>query len=36
MWDDPALIAATIGDFAAAAAASANGQATRAAVPSPD
>ena len=36
MWDDPALLASTIGDFAAAAAARSNGHATRAVVPSPD
>jgi pimeloyl-ACP methyl ester carboxylesterase len=36
MWDDPGLLSETIGDFAAAAAASTNGHASRAAVPSPD
>ncbi len=36
MWDDPALLSATIGDFASAAAARTNGQATRAAVSSAD
>jgi pimeloyl-ACP methyl ester carboxylesterase len=36
MWDDPALLSATIGDFAAAAAARSNGHATRAVVASPD
>ncbi len=36
MWDDPALLASTIGDFAAAAAARSNGHATRTVVPSPD
>jgi len=36
MWDDAALLSATIGDFAAAAAASTNGHATRAALRTPD
>jgi pimeloyl-ACP methyl ester carboxylesterase len=36
MWDDAALLSATIGDFAAAAAASTNGHASRAALRAPD